>query len=113
MAETRKSDRLVERRQLQKLAIAAGMRLSDGSPIVVGGDKCPPVAKIKQAIGFEARRMTRDQFSDARDDYGATRPYFRALHDGNEKVEAILNEWSGFTDVDGEMSLLDLLQISG
>lgn len=113
MATVRQSDRAFQRHQLQRLAIAAGMTLSDGSPIVVGGTKCPPTRKIKDAIGFEANRMTRDQYDDARDDYGATRPYFAAIHDGSAEVEAILQDWSGFSDCDGEMSLRDYLQISG
>jgi hypothetical protein len=113
MRTTRQSDRAFQRRQLQRLAVAAGMTLSDGSPVAVGGSKCPPAAKIKAAIGFAANRMTRDQYSDARDDHGATRPYFGATHDGNDEVAAILGEWSGVSDCDGEMSLLDYLQISG
>jgi hypothetical protein len=112
MTTARKSDRNVQRQQMQRLAIAAGLHLSTGAPIVVGGDKCPPTKKIKAAIGFMPNRMTRDQYSDAKDDYGATRPYFAAGHEAGADVEAILQEWSGFTDCDGEMSLRDLLQIT-
>jgi hypothetical protein len=112
MTTARQSDRAFQRQQLQRLAIAAGMTLSDGSPIVVGGTKCPPTRKIKDAIGFAANRMTRDQYSDARDDYGATRPYFAATHECGSEVEAILGEWSGLSDCNGEMSLRDYLQIS-
>lgn len=122
----RKSDRTHERTQKQRLAIAAGMTLSDGSPIVVGGLKCPSTAKIKAAIGFEANRMTRAQKYEAFGEYGAAgnlgtvdangvasaRPYFAASHEGSGEVESILGEWSGMSDCDGEMSLRDLLQIS-
>lgn len=109
----RKSDRQIQRQQLQKLAIAAGMKLSTGLPIVVGSDKCPPIAKIKAAIGFSGNRMTRAQFSDAQDDYGATRPYLEATTEyASEEVDAILNDWSGRTDVSGEMTLREFLQIS-
>ncbi len=108
----RPTDRNHTRQQLQRLAIAAGMTLSDGLPIVVGGAKCPPTHKIKAAIGFAANRMTRSQFSDARDDYGAIRPYYAASHDGGESVAALLAEWSGVTDCDGEMSMETYLQIS-
>jgi len=88
------------------------MTLRDGSPIVVDGPKCPPIHKIKAAIGFTANRMTRDQYSDARDDYGAERPYFAPDHEAGIDADAILKEWSGFSDCDGEMSLEHLLQIS-
>ena len=108
----RPTDRNYTRQQRQRLAIAAGMTLHDGSPIVVGGPKCPPTHKIKAAIGFDARRMTRDQFSDAVDDYGATRPYFAATHEAGEEVDAILRDWSGITDCDGEMTMETYLQIS-
>jgi len=109
----RKSDKSETRKQFQRLAIAAGVTLKDGSPVTVGGKGCPPVAKIKAAIGFEARRMTHDEYSDAKDDYGATSPYYSPTHEGSEAVAAILGEWSGFTDCDGEMSLEDYLTISG
>lgn len=112
MTTARPTDRDHTRRQLQRLAIAAGMTLSDGSPIVVGGPKCPQTHKIKAAIQFNANRMTPDQFSDAHDDYGAVRPYFRAMHEGGSDVEAILAEWSGITDCDGEMDMETYLQIS-
>jgi hypothetical protein len=108
----RKTDWAFQRQQLQKLAIAAGMTLKDGSLIVVGGKGCPATKRIKEAIGFDRHRMTSSQFSDAQDDHGATRPYFAATHEAGDAVDAILNEWSGFSDVDGEMSLRDYLQIS-
>ena len=106
------NDRSHTRRQLQRLAIAAGMKLKDGSTIVVGGNKCPPTYKIKEAIDFRANRMTRDQYGDARDDHGAVRPYFGADHDGGGEVSTILAEWSGLTDCDGEISLETYLQSS-
>ena len=106
------NDRSHTRRQLQRLAIAAGMSLKDGSTIVVGGDKCPPTHKIKKAINFRANRMTRDQYSDAQDDYGAVRPYFGAGHDGGGEVSGILAEWSGMTDCDGKISMETCLQLS-
>jgi hypothetical protein len=112
MMNARQRDQAHTRRQLQRLAIAAGMVLSDGSPIVIGGPKCPPMRKIKSAIGFEANRMTRAQFGDARDDCGATRPYYGSRHEGSEEISALLEEWSGETDCDGEMSLETYLQIS-
>lgn len=112
MTTARQTDNAHTRRQLQRLAVAAGVTLKDGSPVTVGGEKCPAIRRIKEAIGFEDNRMTRDQYSDAKDDYGATRPYFRAMHEGGADVRAILQEWSGVTDCDGEMSLLDYLQIS-
>lgn len=109
---TRPTDRARMKQQMQRLAIAAGMTLSDGSPIVVGGPKCPPTHRIKAAIGFDPRRMTHEQFSGAQDDYGAVRPYYGANHEAGAGVVALLAEWSGMTDCDGEMSLETLLQIS-
>lgn len=108
----RPSDGQYTRQQLQRVAIAAGMTLHDGSPIIIGGTKCPPTHKIKAAIGFAANRMSRDQFSDAHDDFGATRPYYAASHECGTVVDTLLAEWSGVTDVDGEMTLETYLQIS-
>ena len=114
MATSNRSDDPNHRRQiLQRLAIAAGMTLSDGSPIVIGGPKCPSVSRIKDAIGFDARRMTKDQFSDAHDDYGAVRPYLSPTHQAGSEVGALLDEWSGTTDCDGEMPVWQYLQIAG
>lgn len=110
--QPRPTDRAISRRQMQRLAVAAGVTLKDGSPVVVGGDKCPPAEKIKKAIGFDARRMSRDKFSDAQDDYGAVRPYYAASHEGGDAVRAILEEWSGISDCDGEMDMGTLLQMS-
>ena len=110
---TRDRDTAHTRVQLQRLAVAAGMTLLDGSPVVVGGAKCPHIRKIKAAIGFVSGRMSRDKFVAMKEDAGVARPYFAAQHDGGESVDSILQEWSGEVDCDGEMTVETYLQISG
>ena len=69
------------RRQIQTLAIAAGMALKDGSPIVIGGPKCPTAMKI---IAVLLQKLP--------------------IH-----LRAIMQEPSGFIDADGSMSVEEFL----
>jgi len=106
---TRQSDKAHAKLQMQRLAIAAGVTLRDGSAVKLGGPATPSTSRIIKAINFAAQRMTREQRSDAQDDYGFTGRHFAPAWDGSPEIDAIMHEWSGVTDVTGELSMVDLL----
>lgn len=94
--------------KMQELAAAAGVTLKDGSPVVVGGEKCPPTQKIiarLQEMGWEVRRMTKAQRSDAQDDYGFAGRHISNAGDLPADVWAIMQSDSGFADCDGPMTV--------
>lgn len=81
------------RTKSQELAIALGMTLSSGLPIVVGGEKCPNVRKIiaaLQADGWNCRRLTRDEREDNMDDFGGTARHAITCRTESEAVAKIL-----------------------
>ena len=84
--------------QQQRLAVAMGMRLADGSPVIVGGAKRPSVTKILARMrehGMTARRLTRDQRSDLLDDVGAEQRHLIEWGDLPSEARAILREPCG------------------
>ncbi len=53
--------------QQQKLGLALGLTLKDGSPIVVGGNKSPSLQKLASALvlmGYRWQRVSRDEAED-------------------------------------------------
>lgn len=99
----------------QRLAIALGMTLSDGSPIVEGGPKCPPDRKIKAALkaaGWMVTRLSNAQRSDLRDDAGVDRRYISDDMALPAKIRDLLSQPSGVSDGDGPITLEEHLLIS-
>lgn len=83
------------RTKTQELAIALGMTLSTGMPIIVGGEKCPPVHKIIASLrndGWDFRRLTKGEKSDAMDDFGGTARHAITSRAKSQTADKILNE---------------------
>lgn len=83
------------RMKTQELALALGMALSTGMPIIVGGEKCPPIRKIISALkdsGWNFRRLTKDEKEDDMDDFGGMARHAITSRTESPAVHRILNE---------------------
>ncbi len=92
------------KREFQRLAIALRLTLKDGSPVVVGGEKCPNDLRIVQALeaaGWTVRRLTKAQRSDMRDDMGSDQRHVTSVDRLSATVREILDSPSGMVDAGG------------
>ncbi|MFH1603388.1 MAG: hypothetical protein ABIH03_05730 [Pseudomonadota bacterium] len=103
----------MKRETQQRLAIALGMTLKDGSQIQVDGGKCPSVTKMldfmRDHYGASFARFSRAQREDNLDDFGG-----RARHDAAwgtvpPAAAAILDEPCGYDCITGDRVRDELL----
>lgn len=90
---------------LRRLGLALGLKYQDGSPVVLDapGTKCPSVNRIKQAILFSEKRLSKDRVQDAYDDdsddlSGKGYSRYAATFEASPEVKAVLASKSGVDD---------------
>jgi hypothetical protein len=97
----------------QRLAIALGMTLKDGTAIKVDGGKCPSLTKILDFMRdhFEAsfRRINKDRRSDNYDDFGGTARHDVCWGDIPAEAMAILHEKCGVECLTGDEVMDELM----
>lgn len=96
----------------QRLAIALGLTLNDGSAIVVGSPKCPPDRRLVAALlarGWQVTRLANVQQDDLREDTGYGGRHCSDTTTLSPEIRDLLARPSGLRDAGGEIMLEDHL----